>query len=332
MTSSQYPGVLCSIYQSVECAHISLTKPFTHHTPWRRITLFHDITFASTPLNNSVIQNSIHQHINYGVAYSSSLIPRLSGMWGEFGNAWVLPVRKEKCGFGVVQQLQESRNKDMQMYVRWTSDIDLLSAWFQCRKPDFPTSHEIQLHNEFTSIRITACVEHEACMESDMYCGCQIDSYHWVTSSGWRQRHHSLPPAPQQLGHLRVAGTHALGDALRKSPPTIMQWCVCVRGEGGGGRGGGGGGGREGGGGLVLCVCYTLQTIMWCHVNVCYQLTNQVSLRWLFSLQCVWSRWPPSAAVWWQCRLGKRSPHLQTIFTLPRNRCYPRQEKQTSGT
>ena len=64
-------------------------------------------------------------------------------------------------------------------------------------------------------------------MESDVYCECQIDSYHWVTSSGWRQRHHSLPPAPQQLGHLHVAGTHALGDASRKSPPTIMQ-CVCV--------------------------------------------------------------------------------------------------------
>ena len=65
-----------------------------------------------------------------------------------------------------------------------------------------------------------------------MECDCQrnskehIDSYHWATSSDWRQRHRSLPPAPQQPDHPHGAGIHALGDASRRSPPTTMQWCV----------------------------------------------------------------------------------------------------------
>ena len=100
-----------------------------------------------------------------------------------------------------------------------------------------------------------------------MECDCQrnskkhIDSYHWATSSDWRQRHHSLPPAPQQPDHPHGAGIHALGDASRRSPPTTMQWCVY---------------GERGVG--LACFCYSsvvsdrvfllhFSIVLWVHAN-----------------------------------------------------------------
>ena len=122
------------------------------------------------------------------------------------------------------------------MYTQQTSDIDNLASTYSLL--DFNVVNQILPQAmKFSCITSYMAISNHAPTTLThrtwtMECDCQrnskehIDSYHWATSSDWRQRHRSLPPAPQQPDHPHGAGIHALGDASRRSPPTTMQWCV----------------------------------------------------------------------------------------------------------